>query len=211
MNTKNILLTSAALLLTMGLGMAQSSSPARHDNTTPKPGSSMNSSDSKVAEADQHFMDKAAQGNMAEVDLGKLAEQNAQSPEVKSFAERMVTDHTKADDQLKQVAAQQGVTLPAGLNTEFETTRAALAKLHGEAFDKAYMKDIVTDHKKDVAEFRHESTAAEDPALKDWVGTTLPVLESHLQEAEKVAPTVGVAEGKADKTGKKNTMAAEAR
>lgn len=208
MNKKNILLSSAAVLLTIGLGMAQSSTPAH--TATPKPGSSMNNSDSKVSEADQHFMDKAALGNMAEVDLGKLAEQNAQSSEVKSFAQRMVTDHTKADDQLKEVAAQQGVTLPAGLNTEFETTRAALAKLHGEAFDKAYMKDMVTDHKKDVAEFQHESTAAQDPALKDWVGTTLPVLESHLQDAEKVAPTVGVAEGKAEKSGKKNTMAADA-
>ena len=198
--SRSILLSSAATVLMTATGIAQSSAPATSSPAgTTSRSSSMNSS--KVSEADQRFMDKAALGNMAEVDLGKLAEQNAQSQEVKSFGERMVTDHTKADDQLKQVAAEQGVTLPAGLNSEFEATRARLAKLQGAAFDKAYMKDMVTDHKKDVAEFERESKMADDPALKNWASQTLPTLQSHLQEAEKIDGTPSSAMGKHAESG----------
>jgi len=198
--SRSILLSSAAAVLMTATGIAQSSAPATSSPAgTTSRSSSMNSS--KVSEADQRFMDKAALGNMAEVDLGKLAEQNAQSQEVKSFGERMVTDHTKADDQLKQVAAEQGVTLPAGLNSEFEATRARLAKLQGAAFDKAYMKDMVTDHKKDVAEFERESKMADDPALKNWASQTLPTLQSHLQEAEKIDGTPSSAMGKHAESG----------
>jgi len=136
-----------------------------------------------VSAADQSFMRKAAQGGIAEVQLGKLAEQNAQSPEVKAFGERMVRDHSKANDELQRVAAQQGVTLPSSQR---------LSQLHGAAFDKAYMHDMVQDHRKDVAEFKSE-TSVKDQQLRQWVDKTLPVLESHLREAEKVAPTVGVA------------------
>ncbi len=136
-------------------------------------------------------MDKAAQGGMAEVELGQLAEQNAQNPNVKAFAKRMVDDHSKANDQLKQLAAQEGVSLPTTLDAKDQATKDRLSKLQGAAFDKAYMHDMVMDHKKDVAEFKHESTAAKTPALRDWAQQTTPTLESHLQEAEKVAPQVG--------------------
>ena len=188
-NILRILLSTAVSLLLFGVANAQSNHPSSSaksnmsSSTTPKEG---------VSPAEQHFMDQAALANMAEVDLGKLAQQNAESPEVKAFGERMITDHTKADNELKQVAAQQHVSLPTALDSKFEATRAGLAKLHGHAFDEAYMKDMVTDHRKDVAEFKRESATLVDPALKQWAETTLPVLESHLQNAEKVAPTVGV-------------------
>lgn len=144
-----------------------------------------------VSAADRQFMDKAAQGGMAEVELGQLAQQNGQSQQVKDFGKRMVDDHSKANDQLKQLASQTGVTLPTGLNTKDEATKTRLSKLQGAAFDQAYMKDMVADHKMDVAEFKHESTAAKNPDLKNWVSQTLPTLESHLQEAEKIAPSAG--------------------
>ncbi len=144
-----------------------------------------------VPTSDRKFMDKAAQGGMAEVELGQLAEQNAQNSDVKAFAQRMVTDHSKANDQLKQLAAQQGVSLPTTLNAQDQATKDRLEKLHGAAFDKAYMHDMVMDHKKDVAEFKRESSTAKNPALRDWAQQTTPTLESHLQEAEKVAPQVG--------------------
>ena len=133
-------------------------------------------------------MDKAAQGGMAEVELGQLAEQNASSQAVKDFGKRMVDDHSKANDQLKQLASQKGVGLPTGLDAKDQTTKDRLSKLQGDAFDKAYMQDMVMDHKKDVAEFKHESMSAQDPDLKSWAGETLPTLQSHLQEAEKIAP-----------------------
>jgi putative membrane protein len=140
-----------------------------------------------VSAADQKFMDKAAQGGMAEVEMGKLAEQNGQSQNVKDFGKRMVDDHSKANDQLKQLASQKGVTLATSLDAKDQATKDRLSKLQGAAFDKAYMKDMVMDHKQDVAEFKKESTSAHDSDLKSWAGQTLPTLESHLQQAEKIA------------------------
>ncbi len=159
-----------------------------------------------VTTADQHFMDKAAQGGMAEVELGQLAEQNAQSSEVKAFGKRMVDDHSKANDQLKQLASQEEVSLPTSLDAKDQATKDRLEKLHGAAFDKAYMHDMVMDHKKDVAEFKHESEVAHSPALRDWAKQTTPTLESHLQEAEKVAPQVGASMPSSATMGKNNGM-----
>jgi len=197
---RNILAGSAALVLTAGMGMAQSSMPQNPDATaTPSRNSAMNmqgSATGGVLTADRKFMDKAAQGGMAEVELGQLAEQNGQSAEVKSFGKRMVDDHSKANDQLKQLADQKGVALPTSLNAQDQATKNRLSKLQGAAFDKAYMKDMVTDHKKDVAEFQRESKVAHDADLKSWAGQTLPTLQSHLQEAEKITGSGSTAMGK---------------
>ena len=141
-----------------------------------------------MSAADTRFIKKAAQGGMAEVELGQLAQQKASSEEVKKFGERMVTDHSKANDQLKQVAAEEHVDLPQQLNAKDKATKARLEKLSGQEFDQAYMKDMVKDHKTDVGEFEHESKAAKDPAVKNFASQTLPVLQSHLREAEKIAP-----------------------
>lgn len=175
------LMGAAASLLLVGMAVGQ--------NTPPNDGSMKSAANGGVMTSDRKFMDKAAQGGMAEVELGQLAEQNGQSAEVKAFGKRMVNDHSKANDQLKQLAAQKGVSLPTSLDAKDEATKDKLSKLQGAAFDKAYMKDMVADHKKDVAEFKHESMAAHDPELKSWAGQTLPTLESHLQEAEKIAPS----------------------
>ncbi len=174
--------SAASLLLFGGMAMAQYGSAPANDNTK-------STANGGVPSADHHFMDKAAQGGMAEVELGQLAEQNGSSQQVKDFGKRMVTDHSKANDELKQLASQKGVSLPTTLDAKDQATKDRLSKLQGDAFDKAYMKDMVTDHKKDVAEFKHESTSAHDPDVKAWAGKTLPTLESHLQEAEKIAPT----------------------
>jgi putative membrane protein len=148
--------------------------------------------------SDRTFMQKAAQGGMAEVELGQLAQENAQSPDVKGFGKRMVEDHSKAGDQLKQVASQQGVTLPTGLSAKDNATKQRLSQLHGEAFDKAYMKDMVSDHREDIAEFKHESSAGRDPQVKEWATQTLPTLEEHLKMAEQVDAKVG---GTGDRAG----------
>ena len=178
------LLSVAASLLLVGMTVAQNNTMSNSENTK-------STANGGVPTSDRHFMDKAAQGGMAEVELGQLAQQNAQNADVKAFAQRMVTDHSKANDQLKQLASQQGVSLPTTLDAKDQATKDKLSKLHGAEFDKAYMQDMVKDHKKDVAEFKHEANMAKTPALKDWASQTLPTLESHLQEAEKVAPQVG--------------------
>jgi putative membrane protein len=100
----------------------------------------------------------------------------------------MVDDHTKANDQLKQVASQEGIQLPTTLSAKDKMTKERLSKLNGAAFDKAYMSDMVKDHTKDVADFQQESSSGTDPAVKDFASQTLPTLQSHLQEAKQIQP-----------------------
>ncbi len=143
-----------------------------------------------LSAADKTFIKKAAEGGLAEVELGQLAAQKASSPEVKQFGQRMVDDHSKANDQLKQVASQKGVTVPDKLTAKDAATKAKLEKLSGEAFDRAYMKDMVSDHTKDVSEFQDASQTARDPDVKDFVSKTLPTLQEHLNQAQSIAPKV---------------------
>src|SRR3954469_20837026 len=138
--------------------------------------------------SDTAFVKKAAQGGLAEVELGQLATQKASSEDVKKFGQRMVDDHTKANDQLKQIAGNKGVTLPTDLNSKDQAMKERLSKLDGEKFDQAYMKNMVRDHTKDVSEFRKESTSGKDSDLKSFASQTLPTLEDHLKEAKNIAP-----------------------
>jgi putative membrane protein len=138
--------------------------------------------------SERMFIRKAAEGGKAEVELGKLAQEKAASPEVKQFGERMVNDHSKANDQLKEVAQKEGVTLPTKLDAKDAATKARLEKLSGEAFDRAYMKDMVADHAKDVREFKNEAKNGKDPDVKNFAAQTAPTLENHLKEAKNIAP-----------------------
>lgn len=144
----------------------------------------------KLSPADRVFMRKAAQGGKAEIELGQLAQEKASSPEVKQFGQRMVTDHTQAADQLKQVAEKEGVKLPETLNAKDRATKARLEKLSGSAFDRAYMKDMVTDHTEDVREFKTEARNGKDPDVKNFAAQTAPTLEDHLKEAKSIEPKV---------------------
>ena len=173
----------------MSLGAAaQSSDKAAGSSQDSSKSTSSASGSSQLSAADQTFVKKAAQGGMAEVELGKLATQKASSEDVKKFGQRMVDDHTKANDQLKQIAGTKGVTLPTELDSKDQALKDRLSKLDGEKFDQAYMKNMVRDHTKDVSEFRKESTSGKDSDLKSFASQTLPTLEDHLKEAKNIAP-----------------------
>ena len=137
-----------------------------------------------VPASDQHFMMKAAQGGMAEVQLGSLAKEHASSQAVKDFGQRMIDDHSKAGDELKALAAQKNVTLPSSLDAKDQAIIARLSKLNGSAFDRAYMRDMVADHKQDIAEFQRQAGTGQDPDVKNWAARTLPALQEHLKMAE---------------------------
>lgn len=138
---------------------------------------------------DLEFILEAAQGGMSEVELGRVATQQGTSDEVKRFGQRMVDDHSKGGDELKNIAEQRGITLPSTLDSKDEATMKRLQKLHGASFDRAYMRDMVSDHKQDVAAFRRESTSGKDPEVKAWATKMLPTLEDHLREAEAARKT----------------------
>ena len=141
--------------------------------------------------ADEAFVMKVAKGGMAEVELGKLAAEKASSDQVKKFGQRMADDHSKANDELKTLAQSKHITLPSEIGAEEKALRDRLMKLSGPAFDQAYMKAMVSDHVKDVNEFKVESKSGKDPEVKAWAAKTLPTLEEHLKLARSANGAVG--------------------
>jgi len=139
---------------------------------------------SSLDPADKDFVMKAAQGGMAEVMLGQMASTKGTSPDVKNFGNRMVSDHGKANDELKQLAQNKGMALPADVDKESKEMSDKLSKLTGKDFDKAYISGMVDDHEKDVKEFEKASKDAKDPDLKAWAAKTLPTLQDHLKMAK---------------------------
>jgi putative membrane protein len=136
---------------------------------------------------DQQFVTKAAQGNMAEVNLGQLATRKAQSDDVKKFGQHMVDDHTKAEQDLEGVASKNNLTLPKDVNAQQKAEQLRLEKLSGPAFDRAYMALMVKDHTKDVAEFRKEANSlAANSDLRDFAKRIYPTLDDHLTNAKAV-------------------------
>src|SRR3954464_10731463 len=140
---------------------------------------------------DNTFVTKAAQGGLAEVELGKLAVEKGSSDQVKQFGQRMVDDHGKANDELKTLAQQKNITVPTDMGAKEKALRDRLVKLSGAAFDRAYMSAMLSDHKKDVGEFRTESTSSKDADVKAFAAKTLPTLEQHLKLAEDANRAVG--------------------
>src|SRR6266513_3822813 len=112
---------------------------------------------------DQLFISKAARGGLAEVALGKLAQQKAKSEDVREFGSKMATDHAQANDELKQLAEQKGIKVAATLAAKDKQAKSALSTKRGANFDKAYMRDMVKDHETDVSEFRKEAENGQDP------------------------------------------------
>jgi len=136
------------------------------------------------------FLVKATSGGIAEVELGRLAQQRGSSADVKAFGERMVNDHTKANRELDALAAKKGVAVPKNLDREHVALRDRLSKLSGGDFDRAYMKEMTADHEQDVAEFRRASEGSKDPDVRAFAAHTLPTLISHLDEAKRIESTL---------------------
>jgi putative membrane protein len=158
--------------------------------------SASSSSSGQLAASDKAFMKKAAQGGQAEVELGQLAAQKGQSDEVKKFGQRMVDDHSKANDQLKSIAQQKGVQLPTELDAKDKALKDKLSGLSGNQFDEAYMRNMVQDHKKDIAEFQKQANSGKDPDVKNFASQTLPTLQDHLKQAEQTTHAVNQGQSK---------------
>jgi len=159
--------------------------------------------------ADSKFVMDAAKGGLMEVEMGRMAADHATDPEVKQFAQRMVTDHTKANDELKTVASQKGITLPTSIDASDKAKMDKMSKMSGEAFDKAYMDDMVKDHKKDVAEFRKEANGGKDADIKGFASKTLPTLEEHLKMAQDTHAKVAGKNASMNSSSSKSTKASK--
>ncbi|SFB95012.1 DUF4142 domain-containing protein [Spirosoma endophyticum] len=127
------------------------------------------------------FAVKAANGGMLEVELGRLAQEKAQSKDVKDFGAMMVKDHSKANDEFKAIATLKNITLPSTLGEDEQEHVNELAKLSGKEFDKKYVSMMVDDHKEDIDLFKKASEDEKnDASIKEFAAKTLPTLQKHL-------------------------------
>ncbi|MFN2529876.1 MAG: DUF4142 domain-containing protein [Pyrinomonadaceae bacterium] len=135
---------------------------------------------------DNDFLTTIAPDGMAEVELGRLAAQKGQSADVKRFGQRMVMDHTKANNEVKQLAKSKSVTLPAELTAEQKANRDRLNKLSGADFDREYITLMVEDHDKAVSAFQDEAQSGSDAEIKAFATKTLPTLQEHQRMAKDI-------------------------
>ncbi len=179
MTTRKLRITPLALL---GLGMALMPMAANAQNETPKPIEPMKMRpEMRLSAMDKKFMMDAARGGIAEVQLGQLAAKRGAKASVKKFGQHMVQDHSAANEELKAIAESKSVTLPTDVGAKHKTHIVRLSKLSGAAFDSAYIKHMVMDHEKDVADFTKASKMCSDPDVKGFAEKTLPTLKEHYQ------------------------------
>ena len=140
--------------------------------------------DSTDIKRDAAFAVKAASGGMMEVELGKIAMANGSSQAAKDFGQNMVTDHGKANDELKALAATKNISLPSVPDAGMQKKIDDLKQKKGSDFDKAYIDMMVDDHKEDIDHFQTEADKGNDPDLKAWASAKVPTLQHHLQMAQ---------------------------
>jgi putative membrane protein len=156
--------------MTPGAAAPSTMAPATAD-TTPAP--------ADLSAADKRFIQKAAVGGMAEVQVAQLAEQKTQDPTVKAFAEKMIADHTPNNEQLIKLAESKGVTPPTELDAMHQKQMTKLQSLSGKKFDATYLKGQEKDHAMMLKTFKAEAKSGHDPDLKQFAQTTIPVIEEH--------------------------------
>jgi putative membrane protein len=147
--------------------------------------SSVHATDSLSAR-DKKFVMEAAQGGMTEVQLGKLAADKGMSQNVKNFGSKMVTDHGKANDELKSIASSKGITLPENLDSKHQAMIDKMGKKTGAAFDKAYVKAMVADHKEDHSIYSKEASSGKDLEIKNFASKTDRVIKNHLSMIQNI-------------------------
>jgi len=183
--TTVLVLAAASVFAQTGTAGRSESTPGQAGSTqTTRPagtGSAM-----QASSPDHMFVMEAAQGGMAEVALGRLASEKGSNDRVKQFGQRMVADHGKANDELKSLAESKSISIPTDLDAKHKATEERLSKMSGAAFDRAYIEEMVADHKKDVADFRKEGQSGKDSEVKGWAAKTLPTLEEHYKMVQGI-------------------------
>ena len=160
--------------------------------------------DAQVGVADQVFAMMAAKGGLTEVQLSKLAADNASSPEVRQVAQRLVQDHTKANQELLTIAKQKDISVPKELDDTHEDVVKLFSRLEGAQFDREFLRYQVMHHEKDVAAFNLQAKEGQDPDLKAFAAKQLPVLKEHLQQARDLATQHATGKG-TEATGQRGT------
>jgi putative membrane protein len=161
----------------------------------------------KLARKDRSFLEKAAKDSAAEVEAGKIAASKGSSDEVKKFGERMVQDHGKAADELKQLAQSKGLDLPDTVDRKHEREAKSLERKSGADFDRAYMSQMVKDHQADLKAMQKAAKDAKDPDVKAFAEKTTGVIQEHLDMARQIAADVGAEGGTRNAQAKRDKSA----
>lgn len=148
--------------------------------------SDLNKETATVDNTAQNFAEKAAMGGMLEVEAGKIAVEKATDPDVKAFGQRMIDDHSKANDELKSIASIKNMTLPTMLSDSQQKDLNDLREKTGNDFDKHYVNMMVDDHKDDVDDFQNAVDNLDDMDLKNFAINTLPTLQKHLVSIQEI-------------------------
>jgi putative membrane protein len=142
--------------------------------------------------SDASFFKHAAEGGIAEVEAGKLAQDKGSSQAVKDFGAMMVKDHTEANNKLKSVASSENVDLPSSSGAKHMATKAKLEMLTGNTFDKSYIKGQVAAHQETAALLKKEIASGQDTKAKEFAQETLPTVQAHLKKIREIAAEAGV-------------------
>jgi putative membrane protein len=137
----------------------------------------------------QVFIRDAIEGNLAEIQIGQLAQEKAQDVAVKSYGQMLVTDHSASNEEAEKVAKQIGIKVPAEPSVSWKATYDKLSKLSGSMFDRAFLKEMIAYHKVNIARFQNEAKKKNDLA-GDFANQMLPILKKHLDTAEKLKPEI---------------------
>lgn len=191
-NTNKAVLTTNINTAVTNSNLPSNMNSAMNSNTPANINSANGSSgmNKELSSGDKDFMNKAAQGGMFEVKLGELAFAKGQSPDVKMFGQKMKFDHTKANDELKALAGGKAVTLPADVSAKQKQDMDKLSKLSGAAFDKEYVRMMIEDHEKDVADFQKQAEGGTNSELKTFASSTLPTLQMHLAMIQVISERI---------------------
>jgi putative membrane protein len=139
---------------------------------------------------DSAFLKDACEGGLMEVKLGELALTNASSQQVKDFGQRMIADHGKMGQDIRDLAGKENVSLPSDISTKDKEIYLELSKMTGAAFDKAYIAYMVKDHQDDLGAFQREVDSGTDSDAKAMAAQTIPTIKEHLKMAQEIASRV---------------------
>jgi len=171
----------STLLTTAALAIAITAVGAKAQTVAP-PAKQAQPQPQKADKDSQSFIKNAIEGNIAEVDIGKLAQEKGKSDGVKKFGKMLVDDHSKANEKAKAAASQAGVEPPTGSSLSEKATYAKLKVLQGDTFDRSFASSMVSDHQQDIKEY--EKAAGKNDAVGHYAKEALPTLKKHLQHAE---------------------------
>lgn len=148
--------------------------------------------DRRATPSGEMFVREAAEDGMTEVELGRMAAAQGQDERVRRFGQRMFDDHGKVNQELRDLARDEGISLPIDPTAKVRSMKDRFSGLSGETFDRRYMEQMVEDHETDVRKFEQEARDNPNPRVRAFADRTLPALREHLREAREIARYLGV-------------------